>query len=229
MRCRDLQGFAQACKSLISKGFSLLRFALGCTVLRSRWCQSGVRSPWIACPRFLSSRSDQYRCALARPSVHAAVAGILPRRDRHPFCASGRCPRWCNWTFFMPPFHLALPRADGLGARLGEPLIDDEDELAAHATALAVAVRRSSVGERVGPVDNRPHLSDGDPRPHGLEVGAPRLYENPFQTHATDGACQPCDHGVFEQGVDRDDPAPGRKARRQRKKGRVLTALNTTS
>ena len=63
----------------------------------------------------------------------------------------------------MPPFHLSLPRADGLGARLGEPLIDDEDKLAAHATALAVAVRRSSVGERVGPVDNRPHLSDGDP------------------------------------------------------------------
>ena len=163
MRCRDLQGFAYACKSLISKGFSLRRFALGCTVLRSRWCQSGVRSPWIACPRFLSSRSDQYRCALARPSVHAAVAGILPQRDQHPFCASGRCPRWCNWLSSCRRSTWHFPGRDELGARLGERLIDDEDKLAAHATALAVAVRRSSVGERVGPVDNRPHLSDGDP------------------------------------------------------------------
>jgi hypothetical protein len=41
-----LQGFAQPCKSLISKGFSFLRIALCCTVLRSRWYQSGIRSPW---------------------------------------------------------------------------------------------------------------------------------------------------------------------------------------
>jgi hypothetical protein len=39
-----LQGFAQACKFRISKLFSLLRLAVRCTVLRSRWCQSGVRS-----------------------------------------------------------------------------------------------------------------------------------------------------------------------------------------
>jgi hypothetical protein len=37
-----LQGVAQMCKSRISKQLSLLRVALCCTVLRSRWCQSGV-------------------------------------------------------------------------------------------------------------------------------------------------------------------------------------------
>ena len=45
MRCRDLQGFAQACKSLISKGFS----SPGCPGLHriavpvvSEWCQEPV-------------------------------------------------------------------------------------------------------------------------------------------------------------------------------------------
>jgi hypothetical protein len=42
-----LQGFAQGCKCRISKGFSIPSLALCCTVLRSRWCQSGVRRRWI--------------------------------------------------------------------------------------------------------------------------------------------------------------------------------------
>jgi hypothetical protein len=37
-----LQGCAEACKCRISKRLSLLRFAPCCTVLRSRWYQSGV-------------------------------------------------------------------------------------------------------------------------------------------------------------------------------------------
>jgi hypothetical protein len=37
-----LQGFARGRKCRISKGVSFLCFALGCTVLRSRWCQSDV-------------------------------------------------------------------------------------------------------------------------------------------------------------------------------------------
>src|ERR687890_1566546 len=37
-----LQGVAGDCKCRISKGLSLLGVALCCTVLRSRWCQSGV-------------------------------------------------------------------------------------------------------------------------------------------------------------------------------------------
>jgi integrase len=39
-----LQGFAHACKSCISKGISLLGVAECCTVLRSRWYQSGINS-----------------------------------------------------------------------------------------------------------------------------------------------------------------------------------------
>src|SRR5215204_1872956 len=42
-----LQGFARFCTSRISKRFSLLRVALCCTVLRSRWCQSGVKTSRI--------------------------------------------------------------------------------------------------------------------------------------------------------------------------------------
>jgi hypothetical protein len=53
-----LQGFAQACKYPISKPLSFLCLALCCTVLRSRWYQSGIKrslglgtsgvgSPWI--------------------------------------------------------------------------------------------------------------------------------------------------------------------------------------
>jgi hypothetical protein len=38
-----LQGFAQECKSCISKGVSFLCLAACGTVLRSRWCQSGVK------------------------------------------------------------------------------------------------------------------------------------------------------------------------------------------
>ena len=39
---RMLQGFAQACKTRIDRQVSFLCLALCCTVLRSRWCQSGV-------------------------------------------------------------------------------------------------------------------------------------------------------------------------------------------
>jgi hypothetical protein len=41
---RALQRFAQECKSCISKRLSLLQVAERCTVLRSRWCQSGIKS-----------------------------------------------------------------------------------------------------------------------------------------------------------------------------------------
>jgi hypothetical protein len=37
-----LQGVAQACKCRIYRRLSLLWVAVCCTVLRSRWCQSGV-------------------------------------------------------------------------------------------------------------------------------------------------------------------------------------------
>jgi hypothetical protein len=37
-----LQGYAGGFKTLIPKAFSLLQFAPPCTVLRSRWYQSGI-------------------------------------------------------------------------------------------------------------------------------------------------------------------------------------------
>ena len=39
-----LQAFAEVCKSRISRRLSLLRVALCCTVLRSRWYQIGIRT-----------------------------------------------------------------------------------------------------------------------------------------------------------------------------------------
>src|SRR5215213_3254888 len=39
----SLQGFARGCKLPISKPISFLRLAECCTVMRSQWCQSGVR------------------------------------------------------------------------------------------------------------------------------------------------------------------------------------------
>jgi hypothetical protein len=39
-----LQGVAEVCKSRISRQLSLLRVALCCTVLRSRWYKSGIKS-----------------------------------------------------------------------------------------------------------------------------------------------------------------------------------------
>src|SRR5215203_4676450 len=43
-----LQGVAGGCKTRISRRLSLLRIAAYCTVLRSRWYQSGIRSRSMA-------------------------------------------------------------------------------------------------------------------------------------------------------------------------------------
>jgi hypothetical protein len=45
-----LQGVAQTCKSPISKGVSFLYLAECCTVLRSRWYQSGISPLRIGYP-----------------------------------------------------------------------------------------------------------------------------------------------------------------------------------
>jgi hypothetical protein len=53
-----LQGFARSCKCRLFRGVSFLRLAACCTVLRSRWYQSGIRA------------SDSYRLTvgpMARP------------------------------------------------------------------------------------------------------------------------------------------------------------------
>src|SRR5215210_6151996 len=54
-----LQGFAEACKCRIYKPLSFLRIAACCTVLRSRWYQSGINSTlaseWHVLPRLVHS------------------------------------------------------------------------------------------------------------------------------------------------------------------------------
>jgi hypothetical protein len=42
---QPLQGYARACKTRIPRRLSLLWFAACCTVLRSRWYQSGINWP----------------------------------------------------------------------------------------------------------------------------------------------------------------------------------------
>jgi hypothetical protein len=70
-----LQGCAQACKSRISKPVSLLRFAARCTVLRSRWYQSGIK------------RSDSY-------SLRAGpIARTRDLRSHNPLTPVSECCR----------------------------------------------------------------------------------------------------------------------------------------
>jgi hypothetical protein len=82
-----LQGFAQACKSPISKPLSFLYLALCCTVLRSRWCQSGVRSSWITrrpflCARQASRNGDVQPAHLSQRAGRSQATPI--RRQRAP-------------------------------------------------------------------------------------------------------------------------------------------------
>jgi hypothetical protein len=67
-----LQGNAEDCKSRISKPVSFLCFAQRCTVLRSRWCQSGIRSRlWSL---LLSTRVLLSGCASGRVLVAIGCA-----------------------------------------------------------------------------------------------------------------------------------------------------------
>ena len=55
-----LQGCAEGCKSRISRRLSLLWVAACCTVLRSRWYQSGIRCRTCIIAT-LSSRASSFR------------------------------------------------------------------------------------------------------------------------------------------------------------------------
>jgi hypothetical protein len=82
-----LQGVAQACKSRISKPFSFPRLAACCTVLRSRWCQSGVN--WYP--------ADDSQLMILNTPIHPledlrfgfAVAGSPDPRRQAPGCDDG--------------------------------------------------------------------------------------------------------------------------------------------
>src|SRR5215212_6583881 len=74
-----LQEGAQGCKSRIPKRLSLLRVAACCTVMRSRWCQSGVnRSPMVSrgTPLFMVF-------GLSTPIDESRRAGCVPPSPLH--------------------------------------------------------------------------------------------------------------------------------------------------
>jgi hypothetical protein len=75
---RVLRRVSGGCKTRIPKLISFPYLALYCTVLRSRWCQSGVSTPWITRRRFLrrpdlSSFSSDYD---VRRSVFCRLAAF---------------------------------------------------------------------------------------------------------------------------------------------------------
>src|SRR5215218_3465300 len=98
-----LQGVAQMCKFRISRPVSLLCLALCCTVLRSRWCQSGIRCTFS--PEFANSKKGISRLPLPPPQVRRR----RPPRESSPVpCAT-------------PPPRLALPCPNAQG-RCGRQL-----------------------------------------------------------------------------------------------------------
>jgi hypothetical protein len=68
-----LQGFAQVCKSRISKRFSLLWLAQCCTILRSRWYQSGIK--------LRSLQRLAVRLAHNLAGAHTLARETRPRRE----------------------------------------------------------------------------------------------------------------------------------------------------
>jgi hypothetical protein len=80
-----LQGCAGGCKSPISKPVSILWFAECCTVLRSQWCQSGIKiAPPSACTdRGLKNREygQSRRCHL-RKRVNIEEQARVPQNPR---------------------------------------------------------------------------------------------------------------------------------------------------
>jgi hypothetical protein len=70
-----LQGFARGCKSRMYRPLAFLGSALKCTVLRSRWCQNGVRSTWITLSPGAGSRRHRGSRLLDRAPTRARREG----------------------------------------------------------------------------------------------------------------------------------------------------------
>ncbi len=81
-----VQDLAQACNSPISKGFAFLCFAPFCTVLRSRWCQSGV----IIRPRNTEAIVSRQPLYARTCSVSYGYSRVRHQslEDRHPTVAT---------------------------------------------------------------------------------------------------------------------------------------------
>jgi hypothetical protein len=81
-----LRGFAQECKSRISRRLSLLRVAQCCTVLRSRWYQSGIKRLPLMHSRSL--------CQTSAPSILSASSAC--EGPPHPWIATMFYPEGVN-------------------------------------------------------------------------------------------------------------------------------------
>jgi len=77
MITQALQGFARGCKPRIPKRLSLLRVAACCTVLRSRWYQSGINSG-NSCFAILPIRSTHLKY-VQHLTRHASIQLTLDR------------------------------------------------------------------------------------------------------------------------------------------------------
>jgi hypothetical protein len=87
-----LQRFAGACKTRIDKPISFLRLALCCTVLRSRWYQSGINRGKVlsqSCsrthPQYVQHPTDTLAKTYVRPLLSVDVFGEPQHR-----CQRGR-------------------------------------------------------------------------------------------------------------------------------------------
>jgi hypothetical protein len=77
-----LQAIARVCKSRISKRFPFPWLAACCTVLRSRWCQSGVKLPvsehCIQPPASLRSSRSRLASSLCLPAQLSVFRWLVP-------------------------------------------------------------------------------------------------------------------------------------------------------
>jgi hypothetical protein len=103
-----LQGLAGVCKSCIDKPVPLLCLAPCCTVLRSRWYQSGIKSTRTMCRQFLcnpdprSGRSLLSSCAVKDRKIPAAT-----------WCPDGVSRLYCAWITRFPSPYSALEERPG--------------------------------------------------------------------------------------------------------------------
>src|ERR671921_1457464 len=152
-----LQGCAQDCKCRISKPVTFLRLAECCTVLRSRWCQSGVRrlqtlnrglrvmggyGAWKVTGRLSKLRTVLFRC-LSGSSTSSLVSTLrttgMPTQPWIP-SPKARCPDALR----------LMSKASGSSQRRGSRLAAPKNIIACWSSAIStsyIGVLRRSAGE----------------------------------------------------------------------------------
>ena len=99
-----LQGLAGGCKSRISKPASILRVAECCTVLRSRWYQSGIKRPPVMLrgryPTSGLSSLSPFPEGEGRP--HLLIATLTGYRVWADMPSKGWTKRWARLYLLLP-------------------------------------------------------------------------------------------------------------------------------